>query len=843
MSDHWDDVGVHLGGTREFLVNVEVFVAGSTALRKPHNTKKKSDKRDNVKQSTGVLEDKRIKEKASWLSFPKDPTAEGHWRAATCKLTEEGERAILNVYVDESILYQSIFIHLLHHSDIRHAHPSLFQRKNCLAVYCVAGKRRSSPNMDEPIHLQFASTDICHTWLSLLRSYALPEIYGRWIYSEEGGSYRMWRQVELTVIQGRNLGNTKLFDGASDNMDESDSTSGPDPVDLDVTCDIQLNEATCGRTTIKKGVGSPDWHESFVFSDLPPFENLDVVVWRVKKLFKSSRLGRIRIVLNNFPRGEAVEGWFPVLKSESTLGDLHVGDVRLKLRVDEELILPFSAYDRLLKKLRSRNFLDWMTDLETKLKLKTVSTQLMSIAVADNTLIEQVSAVADREVDGSVSSHQTLFRGNNNLTRIAEQTMAWYGMDFLESSIGNVLRRLVAEKVCIEVDPMRSGKSPKDIERNVETLVTWCKRIWSQIFAARQSCPPEMRRLFRTIRELVEKRFPLQDNRELPWKCVSAFVFLRFIVPAILHPHLFGISAGLPSERVQRSLTLIAKVIQSLANLNANVQKEEFMVGVKDFLRDSLPAMTDYLLAVSSAPEEIRTPAPNRGPEQVVARLQQRVSSMPTLYREAIPILPHLLDPARHLAIITSAVIRKSRTHLPEPRPHDSHDRPLEDLCSRCIEVEEKALKRVNQLAAQLSANQKKTPRVNTQTQDTPFAFSPPSPKSPSSARSGRSGRSERPSTAPSVSDADSSRRRLLFDPTASSGPHSPFIRSLDTSSPSAPRNRLLHLKSTSTDSITTHIPRGTHTSPMTDSKHAELPVDISDDPAKRKKKFGIWRR
>ncbi|EEB99088.1 hypothetical protein MPER_01294 [Moniliophthora perniciosa FA553] len=189
--------------------------------------------------------------------------------------------------------------------------------------------------MDEPIHLHLLPRIYAILGCHFCGRYALPEVYGRWISTEEGGSYRMCRLVELTVIQGRNLGNIKLFDGASDNMDESDSTSGPDPVDLDVTCDIQLNEVTCGRTTIKKGVGSPDWHESFVFSDLPPFDNLDVVVWRVKKLFKSSRLGRIRIALSNFPRGEATEGWFPVLKSESTLGDLHVGDVRLKLRVDE----------------------------------------------------------------------------------------------------------------------------------------------------------------------------------------------------------------------------------------------------------------------------------------------------------------------------------------------------------------------------------------------------------------------------------------------------------------------------------------------------------------------------
>jgi len=146
-----------------------------------------------------------------------------------------------------------------------------------------------------------------------------------------------------------------------------------------------------------------------------------------------------------------------------------------------------------------------MNDFESTLKLKTISMQLTFIAVAENILIEQVQEIASQEVGGTSSckyiylscnfvanrlaARQTLFRGNTTLTKVMELCMTWYGKAFLEASIGRVLRRLCAEKVAIEVDPFRSGKSTKDVERNVDQLIYWCQEFWTQIYSVRADCP------------------------------------------------------------------------------------------------------------------------------------------------------------------------------------------------------------------------------------------------------------------------------------------------------------------------------------------------------------------
>ena len=147
-----------------------------------------------------------------------------------------------------------------------------------------------------------------------------------------------------------------------------------------------------------------------------------------------------------------------------------------------------------------------MVDLDTKFKIK-VSSQLVSIAIAKDILLPNVFEMADREVDGTPScgstisfdcdhvgthgrsAHHTLFRGNTVLTKTIESLMAWYGKAFLEASLGASIRRLCLENVSIEVDPLRNAKGPKDVERNVDLLVYWCREIWEQIYSVRQKCP------------------------------------------------------------------------------------------------------------------------------------------------------------------------------------------------------------------------------------------------------------------------------------------------------------------------------------------------------------------
>ena len=141
------------------------------------------------------------------------------------------------------------------------------------------------------------------------------------------------------------------------------------------------------------------------------------------------------------------------------------------------------------------------------------------------------------------------------------------------------------------------------------------------------------------------------------------------------------------------------------------------MRGVQVFLRDSLPAMIDYITVVSTPIGD--TPLPNLAYDasldriDVVNALHQRSRCMTVLDKESIPVLPYLLDIPKHLAIVTSAVIRGLKNHSSRRKTNDSRDLAVEEFCSMCSEVEEEALRRVSQLATKLAESRRPSSSIS----------------------------------------------------------------------------------------------------------------------------------
>lgn len=129
----------------------------------------------------------------------------------------------------------------------------------------------------------------------------------------------------------------------------------------------------------------------------------------------------------------------------------------------------------------------------------------MLIASANNSLVGDVQELVAHEVEAKntctlrsplllshindLSAIDVIFRGNTVVTKTIELAMRYYGRQFLEASIGPVLRRIYSSKLSIETDPRFNTKGAKDIEKNNEQLYNWCQEVWNDIYATRGQCP------------------------------------------------------------------------------------------------------------------------------------------------------------------------------------------------------------------------------------------------------------------------------------------------------------------------------------------------------------------
>ncbi|KAG9128330.1 hypothetical protein FRC07_000838 [Ceratobasidium sp. 392] len=719
---------------REFTcTEVDMFCAPGSKGAMSTLKKTRKDKRESH-NSRALLDEnpRKLKERPSWLSISRQPSSSlapsGSWRQVTCNLLDNEGQAILRLYTEDQHLHHSVQIHALSAPNLRTVDPTLLMRRHVLAIYAPAPLSTSSasticvPIPQEPIYLGFRDRDTLNTWLVLLRSFACPDVRPLALstYSPPHlAPYRMWRQLQVTAIAARKFPAGLPLDRVS----SDESNSGPKGRDrdtdlakekLELFLEVVVNGVPVGRTGTKP-VPGPAWHaERIVVQDpdlgggiwagasgvdmdftgmIPdptwgmsgaPDTNaglLEIRVWRAKPtLFgpPAVHMATVPIDLGPFRRGEAIKAWWPGYPVGGR--GLQDGELMLEIKFDEEIVMPLEMYRKMKELLARRNYFELWQDLTHRIPLpNSVSAHLISLAQHHATLAPHLSALARAEINDPRASPSTLFRGNTTLTRAAEAAMGLLGArGFLENSVGGVIRRMYKDRVVFDVStggPLGGagvGGGAMAAE-GADLMAHWLQEIWNSIWRARGDCPEELRQLFFQIRTQVDARWgDSEAHADLKYQAISAFLFLRFFIPALLRPDQNGLAIGSPPEGVDRSLKSLARALQSLANLNTTVQREEFMRSIKTFNEDNVDAMIDYLISVSTPSERLLS-SPNIHPNvhhhyhlppresAIHTALRVRLPTMPAIHRESLPVLPHMSDEAKDLAAIASAVVRNAR--------------------------------------------------------------------------------------------------------------------------------------------------------------------------------------
>ncbi|PIA88788.1 putative Ras GTPase-activating-like protein ngap [Cercospora beticola] len=413
--------------------------------------------------------------------------------------------------------------------------------------------------------------------------------------------------------------------------------------------------------------------------------------------------GKVEIQMEELEPEKEVEKWWPV----TNMHGQRVGEVLIKVRADEGIILMARDYQQLSELLHKfSNGLTLQIAQMIPSELKRLSDSLLNIYQVSGKAGDWLMALVEEEIDGihketpitrlrysrRVGSESSgdpmttggpnsdrelivrdlnknatleanlLFRGNTLLTKSLDSHMRRVGKEYLEESLAPKLQEINDKDLDCEVDPNRVG-SPQDVDRNWRRLMLFTQDVWRGIVAQKHRCPIELRIIFRHIRACAEDRYG-DFLRTVSYSSVSGFLFLRFFCPAVLNPKLFGLLNDDIKPRARRTFTLIAKSLQTMANMASFGTKEPWMEPMNAFLvqhRESFKTFIDDVCHVpapiggNSFPNSAASPT---WPSDVVSAERHLsyttpmtiMQRLPPSSREGFPSLPYLIDQARSFA-------------------------------------------------------------------------------------------------------------------------------------------------------------------------------------------------
>ncbi|KAG9072190.1 glyceraldehyde-3-phosphate dehydrogenase 1 [Linnemannia hyalina] len=220
----------------------------------------------------------------------------------------------------------------------------------------------------------------------------------------------------------------------------------------------------------------------------------------------------------------------------------------------------------------------------------------------------------------------SLLRANTPVSRMmTTYTRRGPGQSYLKTVLSERINSLIEHKeLNLEVNPLKvyeqminqveenTGSLPPHLPRGVSAETAAANPDVQAIIAPRLSMVMEIANSFldtilesldqvpygirwicKQIRSLTKRKYPDATDFSI-CSLIGGFFFLRFINPAIVTPQAYMLVDGLPSKHPRRTLTLIAKLLQNLAN-KPSYAKEAYMMTLNPFVENNKARINKFL--------------------------------------------------------------------------------------------------------------------------------------------------------------------------------------------------------------------------------------------------------
>ena len=622
------------------------------------------------------------------------------WIRISTILHDNGELKLL--IENESSSLCTIQLSQLSRCAIQQLDRTVLAEEFCLAIFPIYSSTADQLSVFRPVYLALDNRVHFEVWFVLLRAFTAPEIYrldakdrdsikeiAELEQERVNDAFRVEKTVGVRVTEAKVKVRPSALEDKGARADNGDAVTG------NYLAEVILDGEVRSRTAVKTATKNPYWREDCEIVDLPhTSKEVSIVLKRTdanpdspasargSTPCQETLFGTVHISLDKLERGKDHEDWLQIMSDNKQV----IGSMLVKVTHAEQIALLAKEYEPLSEILhRFPTGLTTLIAASLPGQLRRLAEIFLNIFQASGSAGDWLMALVEDEIDGigsktsmkkfrfssrlkstesmdSASDRELmvrdiskslageanlLFRGNTLLTQSLEFHMRRLGTEYLETVLQEKIMEINDINPDCEVDTSKlHHPTTTDMDQRWNRLIQYTTEVWQCIAQSANQLPAELRLILKYIRAVADDRYG-DFHRTVTYTAVSGFLFLRFVCPAILSPKLFGLLRDHPRPRAQRTLTLIAKVLQKMSNISTFGKREEWMEPMNRFLTTQRPVFRDYIDEVCGIPTDraaVRTvPASYSTPLTMLGRLSPAA-------REGFPSLPYLIDQTRSLA-------------------------------------------------------------------------------------------------------------------------------------------------------------------------------------------------
>lgn len=244
----------------------------------------------------------------------------------------------------------------------------------------------------------------------------------------------------------------------------------------------------------------------------------------------------------------------------------------------------------------------------------------------EHLLLTMFQSVLTYQFDNT-PEYSNLLRQNTPVSRMmTTYTRRGPGQSYLKEVLSEKINSLISlEDVDLEINPLKvydnmvkqieadTGSLPDYLPKSVtaedaaeneqvqaiitprlKVLTEIAEGFLSTIIEGLHETPYGIRWICKQIRSLSRRKYPDAQDQTI-CTLIGGFFFLRFINPAIVTPKSYMLIDQVPVEKPRRTLTLIAKMLQNLAN-KPSYAKEPYMAKLQPFVQKNKDRINKFML-------------------------------------------------------------------------------------------------------------------------------------------------------------------------------------------------------------------------------------------------------